>query len=139
VERFLRRSDERNLAAGISGAPIPCFIFRTVDFTLAQWNTLHPGAEPPPELFVTARELPAAAHLDMQAALQPFVDNAISKTITLAADVPFSAFRDVFEQAWIYRRLGQFFAFPPRLTRGSRALTRRLHVLTADLVCSPAG
>lgn len=70
------------------------------DYALAQWNVLHPGAPAPPELFVTARELPAAAHLDMQAALQPFVDNAISKTINVAADFPFSAFRDVFEQAW---------------------------------------
>lgn len=64
------------------------------------WRELHPGAEPPAELFATARELPPAAHLDMQAALQPFVDNAISKTVNVPAGLSFAGFRDVYEQAW---------------------------------------
>ena len=39
----------------------------------------------------------------MQAALQPFVDNAISKTINVAADTPFERFADLYRQA---HRLG---------------------------------
>jgi len=35
----------------------------------------------------------------MQAALQPFVDNAISKTINVAADTPFERFADLYRQA----------------------------------------
>jgi ribonucleoside-diphosphate reductase alpha chain len=35
----------------------------------------------------------------MQAALQPYVDNAISKTINVAADLPFERFADLYRQA----------------------------------------
>ena len=35
----------------------------------------------------------------MQAALQPLVDNAISKTINVAADIPFERFKDLYHQA----------------------------------------
>lgn len=71
-----------------------------VDPALALWRELYPHAEPPADLFVTARELPPAAHLDMQAALQPFVDGAISKTVNVPAGLSFAAFRDVYEEAW---------------------------------------
>jgi ribonucleoside-diphosphate reductase alpha chain len=36
----------------------------------------------------------------MQAALQPYVDNSISKTINVPADYPFDAFKDIYEQAF---------------------------------------
>ena len=39
----------------------------------------------------------------MQAAVQPYVDNAISKTINVDADIAFDAYRSVYEQAY---RLG---------------------------------
>ncbi|MEJ2061590.1 MAG: ribonucleoside-diphosphate reductase, adenosylcobalamin-dependent, partial [Gammaproteobacteria bacterium] len=48
----------------------------------------------------TATELPPGTHLAMQAALQPYVDNAISKTINIPRDFPFEAFRDIYHQAY---------------------------------------
>ena len=39
-------------------------------------------------------------HLDMQAALQPFIDNAISKTITIPEDYPFEVFRSLYDVAF---------------------------------------
>ena len=36
----------------------------------------------------------------MQAALQPFVDNAISKTINVPEDCAFEAFRSIYEEAY---------------------------------------
>jgi ribonucleoside-diphosphate reductase alpha chain len=48
---------------------------------------------------VTARELPVSAHLDVQAALQPFVDNSISKTINVPSDCSFEAFREIYRLA----------------------------------------
>jgi ribonucleoside-diphosphate reductase alpha chain len=52
-----------------------------------------------PSAFVEARQLDPLAHLAMQAALQPYVDNAISKTINVAADIPFERFADLYRQA----------------------------------------
>jgi len=55
---------------------------------------------PLPDTFVTARELAPEAHLEMQAALQPFVDNAISKTINVPTDLPFDDFVRVYDLAY---------------------------------------
>src|SRR5690606_34840991 len=53
-----------------------------VDNALERWRALY-GSAPPPSAFVASADLAPAAHLDMQAALQPFVDNSISKTINV--------------------------------------------------------
>ncbi len=70
---------------------------RVVDLALQRWQQAgHPGM--PPAL-VEARQIDPRAHLAMQAALQPYVDNAISKTINVAADTPFEHFADLYRQA----------------------------------------
>lgn len=56
--------------------------------------------KPLPPYFVTAQKLRPQAHLQMQAALQPYVDNSISKTINIPADFPFESFREVYEIAY---------------------------------------
>lgn len=58
------------------------------------------GGGAPPDVLVEARDLGPGAHLRMQAALQPWVDNAISKTINVAAELPFAGFVEVYRQAW---------------------------------------
>jgi len=55
---------------------------------------------PLPESFVRAPDLHPHQHLAMQAALQPHVDAAISKTINCAADIPFADFKDVYTRAY---------------------------------------
>ncbi len=69
------------------------------DYALAQWRRTF-GERPAPDCFVDAHGLPPRDHLAMQAALQPFVDNAISKTINVPADHPFDAFRSLYEDAY---------------------------------------
>ena len=39
-------------------------------------------------------------HLDMQAALQPWVDNAISKTVNVPQDYSFAQFRSLYDYAY---------------------------------------
>ena len=58
------------------------------------------GDAPLPDTFVTARDVSADAQLAMQAALQPHVDNAISKTTNVAADIPREEFRGIYRRAW---------------------------------------
>jgi ribonucleoside-diphosphate reductase alpha chain len=53
-----------------------------------------------PQGFVCGEELPVRAHLEMQAALQPFVDNSIAKTINVPQDCPYLEFRQVYDIAY---------------------------------------
>jgi len=69
------------------------------DYALHRWREQR-GAEKPSSAFVDTRALNPAAHLAMQAALQPFVDNSISKTINVPRDHRFEDFREIYQQAY---------------------------------------
>ena len=70
---------------------------RVVDPVLHLWQQQGRAGTPP--ALVEAHQIDPNAHLHMQAALQPFVDNAISKTINVAADMPFVRFEGLYRQA----------------------------------------
>ena len=48
----------------------------------------------------TADSLSTDEHLNMQIAVQPFVDSAVSKTINVGSDVKFDEFKDIYMKAW---------------------------------------
>jgi len=70
---------------------------RVTDHAVQRWRQQGHAGTPP--ALVEARQIDPLAHLHMQAALQPCVDNAISKTINVAADIPFERFEDLYRQA----------------------------------------
>ena len=53
-----------------------------------------------PEYFVTALAISAQAHKDMVAAVAPCIDTAISKTVNVPEDYPYSEFEDLYLSAW---------------------------------------
>ncbi|MEX0957673.1 MAG: adenosylcobalamin-dependent ribonucleoside-diphosphate reductase [Burkholderiales bacterium] len=53
-----------------------------------------------PPQFVTALEISALDHMHMVAAVSPFVDSAISKTVNVPEDYPYEDFRDLYFEAW---------------------------------------
>jgi ribonucleoside-diphosphate reductase alpha chain len=53
-----------------------------------------------PPYFVSALEMPAAGHLAMMEAVQPFIDTAISKTVNVPADYPYEDFQGLYLEAW---------------------------------------
>lgn len=53
-----------------------------------------------PDSYVTALELSATAHKDMVAAVAPFIDAAISKTVNVPADYPYEDFKNLYYDAW---------------------------------------
>ncbi len=74
--------------------------FTLTDYALSVWRQA-PGAEAAlPDGFVTVADLPVQAHLDMQAALQPSVDNSISKTINVPENCPFDEFSRIYDLAY---------------------------------------
>jgi ribonucleoside-diphosphate reductase alpha chain len=53
-----------------------------------------------PPYFVTALEMSAQAHQEMVAAVAPFVDTSISKTVNVPEDYPYAEFQDLYFRAW---------------------------------------
>ncbi|MFO7541359.1 MAG: adenosylcobalamin-dependent ribonucleoside-diphosphate reductase [Thiobacillus sp.] len=70
---------------------------RVVDFALHLWQQQGHSGMPP--ALVEARQIDPLVHLQMQAALQPYVDNAISKTINVAAAFAFERFEALYQHA----------------------------------------
>ncbi|TVT50168.1 MAG: adenosylcobalamin-dependent ribonucleoside-diphosphate reductase [Denitromonas halophila] len=53
-----------------------------------------------PKAFVTALEISAKAHKDMVAAVAPYIDTSISKTVNVPADYPYADFEHLYVEAW---------------------------------------
>ncbi|MBI5430502.1 MAG: adenosylcobalamin-dependent ribonucleoside-diphosphate reductase [Nitrosomonadales bacterium] len=53
-----------------------------------------------PPAFVTALEISAIDHMKMVAAVAPFIDTSISKTVNVPADYPYEDFKDLYTEAW---------------------------------------
>ncbi len=70
------------------------------DYALRAFQALHGKAAPLPDYFVTAQDLTPAEHVRMQAAVQRYVDSAISKTVNVAEDISFADFQQVYLDAY---------------------------------------
>jgi ribonucleoside-diphosphate reductase alpha chain len=53
-----------------------------------------------PPAFVSALEISAIDHMKMVAAVAPYIDTSISKTVNVAADYPYEDFKDLYTEAW---------------------------------------
>lgn len=73
--------------------------FELSDYAFERWKAQVAPDTPLPPQFVDSQALSPESHLMMQAALQPWVDSAISKTINVPEDYPFEAFRSLYELA----------------------------------------
>ena len=59
------------------------------------------GADAPlPDAFVTALEMSAEDHAAMVAAVAPFIDTSISKTVNVPVDYPYADFQGLYFSAW---------------------------------------
>lgn len=100
---------------GENGAPKE---FRLTDYALALWRKMSESKDRLPDSFMTAGELPAATHLAMQAALQPYVDNSISKTINVPEACSFEDFKRIYDIAY-EKGLKGCTVFRPNAVRGA--------------------
>jgi ribonucleoside-diphosphate reductase alpha chain len=73
--------------------------FALTDYAYAVWQAARAGPLDLPDYFLHCGSIAPGDHLRMQAALQPYVDGAISKTITLAQDCARSEMTTIFETA----------------------------------------
>jgi ribonucleoside-diphosphate reductase alpha chain len=74
--------------------------FRVEDHAWRLYRHLHGEQAKLPDYFVTALEISADAHQQMVAAVAPFIDTSISKTVNVPEDYPYADFEDLYMKAW---------------------------------------
>ena len=70
------------------------------DYAWRYYKFLGGDAAKLPDYFVTALEISAEAHKDMVAAVAPYVDTSISKTVNVPEDYPYAEFENLYMAAW---------------------------------------
>lgn len=64
------------------------------------YRQLHGEGSTLPASFVTALDIAALDHMYAVAAVAPFIDSAISKTVNVPGDYPYEQFVDLYTEAW---------------------------------------
>lgn len=91
--------------------------FDVEDAACRQWRAIARDESVPPA-FVDVSGIAPRDHLAMQAALQPFVDEAISKTVNVPKDIEFTTFRSLYADAYALGLKGVT-AFRPNTVTGA--------------------
>lgn len=90
-----------------------------------------------PPAFVSAMELSAQAHKDMVAAVAPFIDSAISKTVNVPEDYPYEEFKALYMDAWKDGLKG-ITTYRPNATRGAVLSVEAPKAVEAPVPAEPA-
>jgi ribonucleoside-diphosphate reductase alpha chain len=74
--------------------------YQVEDYAYRLYKLMGGNGEALPESFVSALDMAALDHMRMIAAVQPYVDAAVSKTVNVPEDYPFEEFRKIYLEAW---------------------------------------
>lgn len=88
-----------------------------------------------PPYFVSALEISAMDHMLMVAAVAPYIDTAISKTVNVPADYPYADFEDLYMAAW-HAGLKGLATYRPNAVLGSvlsTSETKKAEVATEEV------
>lgn len=91
--------------------------FAVKDYALRLWQKITKDKSLPPA-WSDAQSLNPEDHLKIQCAVQPYIDNAISKTINIPENFPFENLSDVYLQAYEFGLKGCT-VFRPNVVTGS--------------------
>ncbi len=74
--------------------------YQVEDYAFRLYKFMGGNSDALPQSFVGALQMHALDHMRMIAAVQPFVDAAVSKTVNVPEDYPFEDFRKIYLEAW---------------------------------------
>ncbi|MDP2144029.1 MAG: adenosylcobalamin-dependent ribonucleoside-diphosphate reductase [Gallionella sp.] len=74
--------------------------YQVEDHAWRVYKKLGGDTEHLPPAFVSALDISAIDHMKMVAAVAPFIDTSISKTVNVPADYPYDDFKDLYTEAW---------------------------------------
>lgn len=94
IEPIFKAQYDRHVRA-IDGSTMT---FNVKDFAYQLWREKNNTSMP--DAWVDTDDLQPSDHLGVQEAMQPFIDNAISKTINLPVNFPFEKLADVYTNAY---------------------------------------
>ena len=76
-------------------------VYTVEDHAYRVYREMGGDVEKLPEAFVSALDMSANDHLLMVAAVAPYIDSAISKTVNVPGDYPYEEFQALYLDAWV--------------------------------------
>ena len=92
--------------------------YKVEDHAYRMYGLLGGDTKNLPDTFVSALEMSANDHLMMVGTVAPFIDSAISKTVNVPADYPYSDFEKLYFDAWRHGIKG-ITTYRPNAERGA--------------------
>ena len=74
--------------------------YEVEDFAYRLFRHLGGNPQALPDYFTSAMQISALDHMRMSAAVQPFIDSAISKTVNVDENYPYEEFKALYLEAW---------------------------------------
>jgi ribonucleoside-diphosphate reductase alpha chain len=74
--------------------------YQVEDHAWRLYKKLGGDTEHLPPAFISALDISAIDHMKMVAAVAPYIDTSISKTVNVPADYPYENFKDLYTEAW---------------------------------------
>ncbi len=112
-------------------------VYDVEDHAWRLYRQLGGDTEQLPPQFVTALEISALDHMRMVAAVTPFIDSAVSKTVNVAENYPYEQFKDLYSEAWKSGLKG-ITTYRPNSVLGSVLSATRVEESPSDLDTSDA-
>lgn len=75
-------------------------LYEVEDHAYRVYREIHGNVDKLPPSFVSALDISALDHMHAVAAVAPYIDSAISKTVNVPADYPYEQFIDLYMEAW---------------------------------------
>lgn len=92
--------------------------YEVEDYAFRLYNHIYGKGNEVPEYFTTALSISANDHLLMVAAVAPYIDTAISKTVNIPGDYPYEDFKNLYMDAWNHKIKG-IATYRPNVTLGA--------------------
>ncbi|WP_455206808.1 adenosylcobalamin-dependent ribonucleoside-diphosphate reductase [Kaarinaea lacus] len=112
-------------------------VYTLTDYACQLWRSVHEPSEEIPQVFVTAHQLGPEKHVEMQALIQRYVDNAVSKTINIPQDFSYEQYESLYMLAY-NKGLKGCTTFRPNLVTGE-VLSSHPHDLISKTCCEIPG
>jgi ribonucleoside-diphosphate reductase alpha chain len=134
IEPIFNLSYERTVLNEDGGSSV----YTLTDYAYQLWSNTYGRSANVPDVFITAHQVAPEKHIEMQALIQQYVDNAVSKTINIPQDYSYKEYASIYMLAY-NKGLKGCTTFRPNPVTGEILSPLHPHNLISSTCCEIPG